>query len=731
MNYIINVSIILGACFLFYKLFLRRETFYRANRWVLIVCMLLAFCLPLIPVPAEWSWREPVKKSQTQIPVFIPPTKQSEAALPSSSNATETYFKSGVQTETVKASVDYFRILFYLYVAGVLIFGLNLLFQFIILLYQSYRRTAFIDGRFRIVETAGDRAPCSFGNTIFINPAKYDWQTYNQILLHEKIHCRQMHSIDIMLAEMMVVIQWFNPFAWFYRNEVESNIEFLTDDSVINTNGIEKKAYQLSLLKVSAPHLPLSLTINYNQSLLKKRITMMNVKKYSVKTVWKYFFLLPLFGMLMFALNQPAAVAQTTGLQKPRENKVSEQTSFVQQTQNETTPQNKQQVQQQQKAQKDQQTKNGQTVQMTSNVINPDDNRKTNINTETHHPLKREGTWFARLKKDQVCIDFKSDVEGKEWSSSTCFDKSEFPTLPASEFQLTREAGTISFKGKFDGDLGYGHFTFAPDESLRTYLKQHGVTDLGNDEDEMFSFFMVKMTKAYVAMLNEAGFKEISNNDLVAMCAMDVSGSFIKGWKEMGYNDLSTRDLISARALKIDGAYIKEISDAGYTKLAVNELISFKAIGINKAFIQEIKTSMSKLQSAESLPSPQDLISLKSLKIDPTYIKTFADAGYRDLSTNELFSLKSLGINVDFIKSFEALGYKNIPARTLISLKSIGVKPEFIKGFNKLGFSNIDLNEVTAMKSTGVTPEFVQSMKAKGFESKDLTKYIHLKNSWQ
>jgi len=67
------------------------------------------------------------------------------------------------------------KALFFCYLFGVLVFGGNFLLQVAVLLYQSYARPVIRDGRFRIVEISGNRAPCSFGNTIFINPASYDW----------------------------------------------------------------------------------------------------------------------------------------------------------------------------------------------------------------------------------------------------------------------------------------------------------------------------------------------------------------------------------------------------------------------------------------------------------------------------------------------------------------------------------------------------------------------------
>ncbi|RYF96742.1 MAG: hypothetical protein EOO02_21720, partial [Chitinophagaceae bacterium] len=159
----------------------------------------------------------------------------------------------------------------YLYWFGVAAFILNFIVQLILLLKKAYSLPFIQDGKFRIVELSGEDAPCSFGKIIFINPSKYDWETYTQIIEHEKIHIYQHHTIDIVLSEIVIAFQWFNPFAWLYRKEVETNLEFLTDDQMINGKSVEKQSYQMSILRVSAPQMPLSLTTNYNQSLIKKR----------------------------------------------------------------------------------------------------------------------------------------------------------------------------------------------------------------------------------------------------------------------------------------------------------------------------------------------------------------------------------------------------------------------------------------------------------------------------
>ena len=237
--YIINVAVILLACLAFYKLLLRRETFYKVNRFFLIACLAISFALPLIHVPQQFSLRKPTGAVIQQPSLIVteqvqqsPPNIKQEAKNTDNAN-------NAPQTTAVKAENSGFSFaqlmtwMFWIYWFGVIVFGVSFLFQLVLLLVRAYRNPVIIDGKYRIVEVSGDKAPCSFGNNIFINPEKYEWETYNQILLHEKIHIRQNHTLDIIIAELLLIFQWFNPFAWIYRREIESNLEFLTDDQLM------------------------------------------------------------------------------------------------------------------------------------------------------------------------------------------------------------------------------------------------------------------------------------------------------------------------------------------------------------------------------------------------------------------------------------------------------------------------------------------------------------------
>ncbi|WP_245681361.1 M56 family metallopeptidase [Arcticibacter eurypsychrophilus] len=681
--YLLHVALIIGIILIFYKVLLHNETFFRLNRFMLLACLMFAFLLPLIHLPPQWSFR----KSATETTLFKP--------LPGviTVNQKESGAQVTVQNEVpVKKSffrnVSFSDLLIGSYWIGVAIFSINFIIQLITLIYRSYSRPVIQDGRFRIVELSGDQAPCSFGNTIFINPEKYDWDTYSQIILHEKVHIQQGHSYDIIFAELALVFQWFNPFAWLYRKAVEDNLEFLTDNELLEHKEVDPGSYQLSLVKVSSPHFPVSLTTNYNQSILKKRLIMMNTKKSSLNTTWKYLCIVPLLMTFVCFLNEPAAYGAQRTLSTSGVKGLTDAQSFT-----------------------------------------------------------NEGVWFATIKKNKVQIRFEKDQE-ENGSSSSTYLLDEFKSLPREEernFELSREAGTIIFNGKFNGNIGMGTYKFNPDKEYLSYLKKEGI-DI-NEEQDAIVFFTIDMKKSYIRMLKKQGFHEFTKDNLVPLVALKVDEKFITDIKSNGFSDVSLEDLIPLKALGIDGEYVKDIKKSGYKELTVSQLITFKSQGIDGNFItnsrkadQETRSKQATAQKKEKaatqeakalesdseLPSIDDLVAMKAMNIDPAYIKGFKDIGYL-VSNEDLIGMKALNVTPEFVKKLQAAGFKNITSEEVIALKALGVTPEEIKEYKTIGYPNITVDEVTSAKAIGVTPDYIAAMKKKGHNLPSVEKYVDFK----
>src|SRR5690606_27618995 len=120
------------------------------------------------------------------------------------------------------------------------------------------------------------------------DPELYD------IFEHEDIHVKGLHSMDILMFEILLIVCWYNPFVWLMRRAVRQNLEYLTDQQVLN-KGVDRQTYQYSLLNVSKQGASLGLSNRFNFKFLKKRIMMMNKKKSSKLELSKYAFLLPIF----------------------------------------------------------------------------------------------------------------------------------------------------------------------------------------------------------------------------------------------------------------------------------------------------------------------------------------------------------------------------------------------------------------------------------------------------
>jgi len=144
--------------------------------------------------------------------------------------------------------------------------------------------------------------PFSFGKSVFINSNLHTEEELREIVRHEFVHVRQNHTIDIIWAELLCIINWYNPFAWLLKRSIRQNLEFIADNKVVE-NGIDKKQYQYLLLKVIGNN-QYSIATKFNFSSLKKRIAMMNKTKSARLQVGRFLFLVPVLAIILLAFRK-------------------------------------------------------------------------------------------------------------------------------------------------------------------------------------------------------------------------------------------------------------------------------------------------------------------------------------------------------------------------------------------------------------------------------------------
>ena len=282
MLYLLQVNVGLILFYALYKLVCTRDTFFRSRRFILIVSLVLPFILPFIDV-REWL--------ESRDRMIMLTHFDYSAVLPEivvGSEAVETGNRVFVLSEWIG----------YLYLAGVVVLLVRLAVQAFSLYRLIVRMPEKEINGVRVKCLNDPSGPFSFFGWIFMNPAAVKEDEISEILTHEMAHVRQHHSVDVLLAEMVSICCWMNPFAWLLKREVRLNLEFLADRKVMEA-GFATKSYQYHLLGLAYNH-KYGLSNNFNFSHLKQRIIMMNKKKSNGAGHIKYaLFVLPAFALLV------------------------------------------------------------------------------------------------------------------------------------------------------------------------------------------------------------------------------------------------------------------------------------------------------------------------------------------------------------------------------------------------------------------------------------------------
>lgn len=278
--YSVKVAVCLTLFYLFHKLLMSRDTFHTFNRFAILSMMLLSLVLPLVHLSLD-----------------------SEAGINRGTVALE-----GLVAQTVVADggngvgegLTLTQVLLAAYVLGVVLFVGKALLSVGSLL-RLIRRARCVEVRngIRIYTMQGDISPFSWFRYIIMS--EKDWQeNRREIVLHEMAHIRRCHSMDVAVCNMMIVFQWYNPAAWLLKRELQTLHEYEADEAVLSA-GVDATHYQMLLIRKAVGERLFSMANNLNHNSLKKRITMMKIKRTNPVQKAKIAFVLPLAAMTVAA----------------------------------------------------------------------------------------------------------------------------------------------------------------------------------------------------------------------------------------------------------------------------------------------------------------------------------------------------------------------------------------------------------------------------------------------
>jgi len=298
--YLLKSGVYLMLFLAVYELFLRRQSFFGFNRVYLLCGILLSLLLPAVNISRTVTVTLP---TQTQVQVQAQTQAQVQtqvpATLPASLNDTNVLQTQAAQAQAKQAISPWLLVgVVYFAVIAVMIIHNAALYSRLMRIIRSGQRTRHRG--YSIVESELVEAPLSIGGYILINSATPASERA-MIIAHEREHIRRRHLFDLLLANITLLMQWFNPAMWIYVSRLRENHEFAADHAVVASLE-ERSVYSAALLNYNFGGEIISLTTPFATTNLINRITMMTRKKSSPLRRAAVLALVPLLGISVWLI---------------------------------------------------------------------------------------------------------------------------------------------------------------------------------------------------------------------------------------------------------------------------------------------------------------------------------------------------------------------------------------------------------------------------------------------
>ncbi len=284
-TYLLQMSCWLVSFWLVYVVLLKNETFFRLNRWFLIIGILFSTIAPLVPVT--------YKVYNTIEPAVFTLSESMSTVVTSPSSSVE----PGIE-------VNYWLIIYLFGFIFYLIRFINQQFN----LYRIRKQSKVIMlGNLKVYRTEKDIIPFSFFNNIYVSSKVSNNTELETVIAHEKVHINERHWADLLLLEVARTFQWFNPLLQFYRKAMMQNHEYLADIGTIGF-GVSARTYRAVLANQMLGNQVVSFANSFTFRNSTKRLLMMKRDKSKPIKQLKFLFILPFVALIIMGFAKPEYV---------------------------------------------------------------------------------------------------------------------------------------------------------------------------------------------------------------------------------------------------------------------------------------------------------------------------------------------------------------------------------------------------------------------------------------
>ena len=295
--YLLKSGCCLVIFYIFFKLMMSRSTFFRFNRITLLVGLLGCTLLPLIEL------------TTTEETFLHTPLYAIHEILQSTEQVMPNLEQAGNEILLFEKNPEISSLNWIPVTLGT-IYGAGTLLTFVWLSVSTCRLAQLIRmsekkryGNYILVIPRQPIASFSWGRYIVISASDYSRQS-EEVLLHEMMHLRNHHTLDLLFMQIFLLVHWFNPVIWLLKRELQEIHEFEADNGVINT-GVDATKYQLLLVKKAVGTRLYSMANGFNHSKLKKRITMMLKERTNRWARLKLLLAVPVMAGALYVFAQP------------------------------------------------------------------------------------------------------------------------------------------------------------------------------------------------------------------------------------------------------------------------------------------------------------------------------------------------------------------------------------------------------------------------------------------
>lgn len=279
--YLLESSVLLVILYGLYLVLLRKETFFNFNRFFLMAILVFACLFPLLTFDVSTTGNTVINQQlselgKARITYHATVENWTDQTAVSSVHAKswwqQFWFEDWSLARVIMASAVV------VYLIGFTFLIVRLLLGYLKIYGLRKKLSPTHLSGLKVAKVPSDVAPFSFLNTVFMPDHISDQNEFNQILAHEKTHIRQRHSIDLIFVQLVAALMWFNPVVWRLIKSLKQTHEYIADKNMLK-QGFSLVEYQSLLLRQLISNNSYGLVHYFNLSFIKKRITMMSIKK--------------------------------------------------------------------------------------------------------------------------------------------------------------------------------------------------------------------------------------------------------------------------------------------------------------------------------------------------------------------------------------------------------------------------------------------------------------------